>query len=255
MYLSIDIGNSTTSFAVVDRLTSLFRSSSNNSQISSNDNQLNYLRQLTQEYDFRAINKIAISSVVPELNNLTISAVKTVFNLTPLLISSIKNSLIKNSVKNPETLGVDRFAGANAAYKLYGAPIIIIDLGTATTINLVSASKNFIGGVITTGFKTYCNSLINSTSQLPQIEFTESAPFIGNCTFSSLKSGLFNGYIGAIKYLIEGIKKEQPEFSSAKIITTGGMASLLKDSISKSNIYNPNLVNIGTAILAELNDK
>ena len=172
--------------------------------------------------DITALHGAIISSVVPPLTDLLSKAVKKLTGIQTLIVGpGIKTGI--NIL--PQGVGADLVVGAVAAIEVYGAPSIIIDMGTATTITVVDEKKNFIGGVIYPGVSIALESLESGTAQLPHIQLKETKKVINLDTIESMRAGVLYGNAGAMDALIDRMLNElgQP----AKIIASGGLAPLI----------------------------
>ena len=189
-----------------------------------------------------------ISSVVPLLTDILREAVCDIFKLEPITVNSESITGIDIITDNPSQLGSDRIADATAGINEYGAPLVIIDMGTATTISIINQDKQFLGGLILPGVRTSLNSLINNTSQLPRIKLgTPSERIIGTNTVSSIENGIVYGTAAQIDGLIQRISDEL-DFDP-KIIATGGNAGAVIPYCKSKIIYDKNLLLKGLYVI------
>ena len=157
----------------------------------------------------------------------------------------------KLKLKNPSEAGADRIANACGAYVLYSKPAIIVDLGTATTFDIINKDGDFIGGVIMPGLNLQFRSLNNSTSKLPRIEANTVNKAIGDNTVDAILSGVIRGSACAIEGLISQCEEELGE--KAVIIATGGYSGLISQYMNRSfDFVNPYLTLEGLRFLYEL---
>ena len=169
---------------------------------------------------------IIMSSVIPPLNYTLEHMCRYYFGIKPLVVGpGIKTSL-NIKYDNPKEVGADRIVNSVAAYKLYDGPCIVIDFGTSTTFNVISENSEFLGGAICPGIKVSAEALFYHTAKLPRIELMRPEKVIGRSTVTNMQSGIINGMIGMVKYMIEKMK-EETGFYDAKVIATGGMSELL----------------------------
>ena len=147
---------------------------------------------------------------------------------------------IKIQLTNPREVGADRVVDAVAAYDLYGGPLIVIDYGTATTYDYVTADGVFAGGVTAPGIRISAAALWRDAAKLPEIAIAKPDNIIGKDTISSMQAGLIHGRIGETEYVIEKIKEEAGE-SDMKVIATGGLGKLISENTDKIQIYDANL--------------
>ena len=128
--------------------------------------------------------------------------------------------------ENPRELGSDRICNAVAAYTLYGGPCIYIDFGTATTFGCLDAKGAFLGGCICPGFKLTSEALVSGTAKLPHFELVVPEKVIGKNTVANLQSGVVNGHVGQVIYLVNEMRRDMGS-PNARVIATGGMARLV----------------------------
>ncbi len=199
------------------------------------------------------IDGLAFSSVVTEVNNAYHAMAKDHFNVDPLEINSNIKLDIKIMYDNPEELGPDRIANAEAAFKEYTKDCIIIDLGTANTFCVMHKNGTFDGGLIGPGIGITIEALAEKTSKLSRINFEKPDKFIATNTLDAIKSGFFYGYILMIKGIITEIEKlYKKEFL---VILTGGLSKIISDYLEKTHITDPLLTMKGIKFLYNLNKK
>ena len=177
------------------------------------------------ELDFKAINAIAIASVVPPLNYTLKQMAEVYFNLTPLFVDHTTELGLRILYEPASDVGADRLVDAVAARQKYGAPCIIVDFGTATTFNAIDANGDYLGGVITPGIMISADALFERTAKLPRVDIKRPRAVIGSSTVSAMQSGLYHGYVG----LVDGVlRKMISELGgSPTVIATGGLAPLI----------------------------
>ena len=176
-------------------------------------------------FDFKAIDAIAIASVVPPLNYTLKTMAETYFHLTPLFVDHTLDSGIKILYEPAADVGADRIVDAVAAVHKYGAPCIVVDFGTATTFNAINRNSEYVGGVITPGIMISSDALFERTAKLPRVDIRRPQKVIGSSTISAMQSGLYHGYAG----LVDGIlRKMLTELEgSPRVVATGGLARLI----------------------------
>lgn len=226
MILVIDIGNTTMEFGIFENneLIGAFRLGSKR-DITSDEvgifaSQFFEHRHLSTE----DVKDVIISSVVPQLNYSVCSAIIKYFEVEPLVIGEDLLCNMKNLYENPKEVGSDRLVDAYAAYKKYGAPLIIVDFGTATTCEAVSDKGEYLGGIIYPGIKTSMDALYEKASKLPKIEIVKPKVALGKTTVQSMQSGAYYGYLGAIEKMVENLKNTIGP--NAKVVATGGFSRL-----------------------------
>jgi type III pantothenate kinase len=200
-----------------------------------------------------AVDGLAFSSVVTEVNIHYHEMAKSFFNAEALEISNKINLNIKIMYDNPEELGPDRIANAEAALGEYSNDCIIIDLGTANTFCVLHKNGTFDGGLIGPGIGITIDALAEKTSKLSRIDFEKPSKFIATNTRDALKSGFFYGYLLMIKGIIAEIKKiYKKEFMT---ILTGGLSKIISEHLNEKHILDPLLTMKGVKILYDFNKK
>lgn len=229
MQILIDIGNSTVVIALADsqgNITATWRFKTKKEETASF---FRYeLKQGLRKYNIENadIKKIAISSVVPEVNDDIAQAVSDLTGITPHFFSiNDAKGIISIDIESPSQLGKDRLADAIGAATCYGVPAIVIDFGTATTIGVVDENSVFKGGMIIPGVKTSLNALSSRASQLPSITIEKPAHMIGRNTLECMQSGILYGTAAMIDGLID--KLSATLSTTPKIIATGGMSKTI----------------------------
>lgn len=165
-----------------------------------------------------------ISSVVPPINQVLMLAAEMVTGRTPILVRPGIRTGLSLRVDNPDALGSDRIVDTVAASSLYPCPVIVVDMGTMTTLSIVNQEKEFLGGVICPGIRLSQEALAQNTSQLPAISLEAPAHAIGRNTVECMKSGAIYGTAAMVDGLIRGIRKELPDGEKATVVMTGGMS-------------------------------
>ena len=204
------------------------------------------------EFDYKKINGIAISSVVPNITIIYDRLVEKYFKKKALHITSNLNLGMDILYENPNAVGADRICNAVAGKEKYGYPLIILDFGTATTFDCINSDGNYIGGVICPGIESAASVLHHKAAKLPKIELEFPKKIIGTNTDESMQSGIMYGIVEMIEGLINKISLEMQ--SKPKVVATGGLASLIStktdciDAIDSDlnlagiyNIYKKNL--------------
>lgn len=192
-----------------------------------------------------------ISSVVPPLTEVLLSAVKKICGKTPLLVGSGMKTGLNILMDNPKTVGSDLIVAAVAALKDYPAPIIIIDMGTATTMCVIDRAGNYIGGIIFPGLRVSLDSLSNHAAQLPYIGLNRPLKVIGKNTVDCMESGILYGNAAMLDGIIDRMEEElgQP----ASLVATGGLALGVLPLCRHKINYDDALLLKGLLILYEKN--
>lgn len=192
-----------------------------------------------------------IASVVPPLINIVKTAMEKLLQISPLIVGPGVKTGLNVLMDNPAQVGADLIVNAVAGLRYYGAPIIIIDMGTATTISVVDNKKNYIGGMILPGVKVSLESLVNRTSQLPRISLEAPKKVIGKNTIDCMKGGIIMGQAASMDGLIERITEELGY--SAQVVATGGLAGCIIPYCKKEVICDNELTLKGLGIIYHKN--
>ncbi|MBI3601560.1 MAG: type III pantothenate kinase [Candidatus Omnitrophica bacterium] len=196
--------------------------------------------------------RVVICSVVPETTVLVERYIKKIFSIDPYVVGRDIIVPIKNCYKKPSQVGQDRLVGAYAALKLYGKPLIIVDLGTAITFDVVSKKGEYLGGAIVPGIRLSAESLFLKTALLPQIDIRTPQNPIGKTTQESILSGLFYGYGVLCQGFIDLLARQLR--ARPKVVMTGGHTQLMKKFVSpKIRIIDQDLVFKGLYFLVPRN--
>ena len=226
MLLVIDVGNTNTSLGVFKgpELVAHWRLTTEHSRTGDEYGvQARNLFELAG-LDFKTIDAIAIASVVPPLNYTLKRMSEVYFHLTPLFVDNTTNTGLPILYEPPGDVGADRIVDAVAAIHKYSAPCIIVDFGTATTFNAINKNGEYLGGVITPGIMISTDALFEHTAKLPRVDIKRPQNVIGASTVTAMQSGLYHGYVG----LVDGVlRKMLSELGGARVIATGGLASLI----------------------------
>jgi type III pantothenate kinase len=171
------------------------------------------------------IQGIVISSVVPPLDPVLRQVCERYFNSKPLLIEPGVKTGMPVHYDNPAEVGADRIVNAVAAFEKYGGPCVIVDFGTATTFDCVSAKGEYMGGVISPGIGISADALFSRTARLPRVEIRKPARVIGTNTVGSLQSGLYYGYLGLVDGILELLLGELGPATT--VVATGGLGPMI----------------------------
>src|SRR5882762_4413512 len=171
------------------------------------------------------IRGIVISSVVPPLDSTLRDVCERYFNSKPLFIEPGVKTGMPVLYDNPGEVGADRIVNAVAAFEKYGGPCIVVDFGTATTFDCVSAKGEYQGGVISPGLGISADALFERTARLPRVDIRKPARVIGSNTVGSLQSGLYYGYLGLVDGILDLLLAEMG--TETKVVSTGGLAPLI----------------------------
>ncbi len=200
------------------------------------------------------ISAIGFCSVVPAINQIVKNACLKLFNKEPLLLTADVKTGLKINYENANKLGSDRIAAAIGAICLQSERknLIVVDMGTATTVDAISKNSEFMGGAILPGIKLMVKALSGGTAQLPPIELFEPQNACGNSTQTCIRSGIFYGALGGIRELILRYTKETFHNEKPVVIATGGFSKLFETQ-NIFNLIEENLVLLGLKKIIDLN--
>lgn len=201
--------------------------------------------------DAASITGCIISSVIPVLTHVVKSALRKLIKHNPMVVGAGLKTGLNIKIDDPSTLGADLAVSSVAALNEYGAPNIVIDMGTATTITVVDSEGSYIGGIIFPGVKLSLESLVSGTSLLPRISFSTPKKVIGTNTTDAMKSGIIYGEACRIDGMIERFEKELGQ--KTKVIATGGMAGVIIPHCSRDITLDPDLLLKGLKIIYDKN--
>lgn len=253
MILAVDIGNSNIVLGCFEGEEILFiERLSTNLQATT----LEYTIMIKNILELNGFNDFSfqggiISSVVPSVTLAVKAAMERLTDHRVMVVGPGIKTGLKILLDNPAQLGSDRVADAVAAINNYQAPIIIVDMGTATTISVIDHDKNFLGGMILPGLRASLDSLTNRTSQLPNISLVPPKKIIGSNTIDCMKSGIINGTASSIDGIIDRIEAELGE--QCTVISTGGVSQTIIPFCKKEIILDDQLLLKGLMIIYNKN--
>ncbi|MDO4394040.1 MAG: type III pantothenate kinase [Bacillota bacterium] len=234
MLLAFDVGNSNIVLGVFEngKMITNWRLETDNNK--SADEYGMIVGQLFryENLDISKVEDVIISTVVPSvLYTLQHLSMKYFHKKAMVIGPGIKTGLVVK-YDNPKQVGADRIVNAVAAHAKYGGPIIVIDLGTATTFCAVTDKAEYIGGTIAPGLKISSEALFEKTSKLPKVELEEPGHVICRNTITSMQSGLVYGHMGMVEFIVKKMKAELGEFcgkpvTDVKVVATGGLATMI----------------------------
>lgn len=211
------------------------------------------LKALLAEADlvFEDVSGTVLSSVVPPLTAVFQDLAERHLGQKALVVGPGIETGVAIRIDQPAEAGGDRVANTAAVQELYGGPAIVIDIGTATTFDVVSGKGEYLGGAIAPGLGISSEALVRRTARLPKVELTPPPSAIGSNTVAAMQSGLVFGYVGLVKELVSRLKKELG--GKPKVIATGGMAPIVSQWVPEIDVVNPRLTLEGLRIIYQLN--
>ncbi len=233
MILCLDIGNSHIFGGLFegDQLRLTFRKTSK--QGASSDEYGLFFRAALREngFDPDAVSNVALCSVVPEVVYSIVNGCQKYFGKEPFVLKVGAKTGLKIRYRNPLEVGSDRIANAIAATQMYpDENLLILDLGTATTVDAISAERDYEGGVIIPGLRLSMQALDQGTARLSSVEIRKADQCLGRSTAASIQSGLYFGHLGALREIMRGVSKDAFDGVKPRVIATGGFSSLFADT-------------------------
>lgn len=253
MILAIDMGNTNIVLGGIDEHKTYFVERITTNQAKTDLEYAVNLKDVLEIYHIRPsqIEGAILSSVVPPLNTTILRAVEKILGKKPLLVGSGMKTGLNILMDNPKTVGSDMIVDAVAAIHEFPKPIIIIDMGTATTMSVVDKSGNYCGGVILPGLKVSLDSLSGKTAQLPYISLETPGKVIGKNTIDCMRSGIIYGNVAQIDGIIDRMEHELGE--KASVVATGGLAKLITPLCRHEIVYDDALLLKGLLLLYRKN--
>ncbi len=241
MLLAIDVGNTNSVIALYeeDKCVAQWRTSTSATRTA--DEYAVWLSQLMtlQNLSMDKVDDCIISNVVPQslfhLRNLS----RRYFNCEPFVVGPDNIPGVEVRIPKPSEAGADRLVNAVGAFAAHGGPLVVVDSGTATNLDIVGADGAFEGGVIAPGINLSMQALHEAAARLPRIAIQQPEKIIGTDTVGAMQSGVFWGYIGLIDGLVRRVKEEYK--APMRVVATGGVASLFDGASETIDIFDTSL--------------
>jgi len=253
MLLAVDIGNTNIAFGIFEEermratwsiATDIHRTADEYAVLL-----LNLLPR--DDITFADVDSVIICSVVPPLEPIFDELSQHYFRVVPLFVGPGVKTGVRIATDNPREVGADRVVNAAAAHRLYGGPVIVIDFGTATTLDAVSEEGDYLGGAIAPGIGISSEALFERASKLPRIELIAPQHAIGTNSVTAMQSGIIFGYVGLIESLVHRIREELG--GKAFVVATGGLADVIARETKVVDVVNSHITLYGLRLVHELN--
>ncbi len=253
MILVIDVGNTNIVLGIYEKRELLHHWRIHTNRSSTVDEYGVLLLNLFQFANVQAteIEGVIISSVVPPLQFTLEKLCTKYLKKQPLFVGPGIKTGLNIKIENPRELGADRIVNAIAAVDLYGAPLIVVDFGTATTYCYINTEGEYSGGLIAPGIGISAEALYQQAAKLPRIELTKPKQVIGKNTVASMQSGMIIGYAGQVDGIVARVREEAKV--QARVIATGGFATMIAQESKEIEIVDPLLTLYGLILLYERN--
>lgn len=251
MILAIDVGNTNIVIGVLENEKIVCSGRFQTNIYETVDEYAMKLHSFLSIHNIEKIEGAIISSVVPALVRTLKKAINDICNIDAMVVGPGVKTGLPIKIDDPAQLGADMVVGAVAAKEKYPCPIIVFDLGTATTGSVINKNGEFIGGIITTGVNTSINALTSGTALLPQIDISAPKKVIGTNSVDSMKSGFIIGTAVMLDGFVEKIEEEIGE--KATVIVTGGLGKSIAQNCKSNMIIEENLLLDGLRIIYNKN--
>ena len=253
MLIAVDIGNTETTIGIFEG--EKLRATWNISTVIDRtaDEVAPLLVSLLSNKDIQTsdIREVSFCSVVPPLTATFEEVFQRYFNISPMVVTVGTKTGVRICMDNPREVGTDRIVNTAAAHNLYGGPLIIVDMGTATTFDTVSDRGDYLGGAIAPGIVTAVEAMFTKAAMLPRVELMRPNHAIGTNTIDAMKSGIVFGYVGLVEGMVARIQRELGV--RMKVIATGGYSRLIAKETKIIDKVTPDLTLIGLRLIYRMN--
>lgn len=251
MLLAIDVGNTNMVFGLFkgDTLTGTFRLMTDANRTSDEIGLTVYQYFMRFGLKTEDVEGVIIASVVPQVMYTLTSAILKYFNKAPIVVGDDVDPGLVYGVTGDERLGPDRSVACVAALEKYGAPLVVLDFGTATTVDALDEEGAYKGGCIMAGVRISTEALFQKAAMLPKVELVKPDTVLGATTVGQIQAGAVLGYIGAMEYLIRETKRELGCGDKTRVVATGGLARMVADYTDVINIVESSLIMDGLRII------
>ncbi len=250
MLLTIDVGNTQTVLGIYDgsRLLHMWRIATDKTS-TSDELRLKVLPLLAvEDIPVEAVDGTAVASVVPALTRSWEQALRDIFRCRPVVCSrAVAGDLFTTAYDNPAEIGADRIADAVAARIMYGAPVVVVDFGTATNLEVIDREGRFAGGIIAPGLETSAAALFSHATKLPAIELKDPGTALGKNTVHAMQAGIVYGEADRVDGFVRRIFRELGY--EAPVVATGGLAQVMAPLCSTVTHVNPELTLEGLRLI------
>lgn len=257
MLLTVDIGNTNITMAIIDRENNIkgtFRVTTKAQRTS--DEYGIHIMQFCSNSQVKVdeINDVIISSVVPKVMHSFTNSIRKYIHKEPIIIGPGIKTGISIKTDFPKEVGADKIVDAAAVYHLYGGNAIILDFGTATTFDYINEKGEFLYNVILPGLEISAQALWQQAAKLPEIEIVKPASILAKNTDTSMRAGVVYGYIGSTEYIISKMKEEIGR-DDIRVYATGGLGRVIYNETDMIDVYDPDLAFKGMRIIYDKNKK
>ena len=253
LLLVVDTGNTNTVFGIWsgEKLADSFRMRTDVERTSDEYGAMLLTLFSRAGLDPAAVYAVVVSSVVPPLHGTLTRLARDYFGHEPLFVEPGVRTGMPIRYDNPAEVGADRIVNALAARELYGAPVVVVDFGTATTFDVVNRRGEYVGGIIAPGILISAEALFAHASRLYRVDIQRPERLVGSNTAAAMQAGIFHGYVGLVDGILEKLREEIPDL--AEVVATGGQAEIVASGSRHIGRVEPLLTLIGLRRIHELN--
>jgi len=255
MLLCVDIGNTNIVMGLYrgDELLTHWRISTDHQRMPDEYGMLLMDLLAHQGFKLQEIDGIALASVVPPVTDVFTEMLRYYLTPKPFIVDSGVKTGVAIRYDNAHEVGADRVVNAAAAYTLYGGPACIVDMGTATTFDALSAKGEYLGGAIAPGVRVAAEALFQRTAKLPRIDLQRPKKAIGTNTVDSMRSGILFGYVGLVEGMVARFRRELGP--GMHVIATGGLAGVIAEETKVIEVVDVWLTLKGLRLIYEMNNR
>jgi type III pantothenate kinase len=255
MLLAIDTGNTHTVLGLFegDRLAADWRLATRKGETADELGALLRALFAAEKLDPASVDGVIVSSVVPDWNGILQATARRTFGREALFVAPGIKTGLPILYENPHEVGADRIVNAVAAVHGFGAPVIVLDFGTATTFDVVSPKGEYLGGVIAPGLGISAEALFQRAARLMRVDVKKPARIIGRTTEESVQSGLFHGYVALVEGVVKRLRAELAV--DAPVVATGGLAPVFHAELAFLTAVDPHLTLTGLRLVWERNHR
>ncbi|HSB69635.1 MAG TPA: type III pantothenate kinase [Candidatus Methylomirabilis sp.] len=253
MLLALDVGNTNTVIGVFDRTSLVVHWRLSTRRTGTSDEYGIFIKGLFDfaGLDFRGVTAVILSTVVPTVQAPLEEMSRQFFGVDPMVVGPGIKTGMPILYESPRDVGADRIVNAVAAFEAYGGPCIVVDFGTATTFDGISAKGEYLGGAICPGIGISAEALFQRAARLPRVDIVKPKVIIGKNTVGSMQAGLYFGYLSLVEGIVARMREELG--GRPKVIATGGLAQLVLGDSTVVDHIDPLLTLTGLRILFERN--
>lgn len=256
MILVIDVGNTNMTLGAYEgeEMKATFRLTTKTPRTSDEYGIIITQLLLNNGIEAKSLEGSIVASVVPDVMHALNGSLVRYTGTTPMNVGPGIKTGLSITTENPRAIGADRIVDAVAAYEKYGGPVLVLDFGTATTYDLITATGEFTAGITAPGIRISAEALWTKAAKLPNIEIKKPKSILAQETISSMQAGLLYGQIGQTEYIINKVKEESG-INDLKVVATGGLGRLIADETKAIDVYDSFLTLDGLRILYHKNMK